>query len=61
MELHERSWSSTSACGVARVLVECSSNFLTFGRVWGHVGGCGDMSHGWWQGVGACGRGLDMS
>ena len=26
----------------------------TCGRVWGHVAGCGDMSHGWWQGVGAC-------
>ena len=28
------------------------------GRVWGHVAGCGDMWHRWWQGVGACGRGL---
>ena len=35
---------------------------------WEHVVGCGDMWqgvgdmwHGWWQGVGACGRGLDMS
>ena len=26
----------------------------TCGRVWGHVAGCGDMSHGWWQGVGVC-------
>ena len=25
----------------------------TCGRVWGHVAGCGDMWHGWWQGVGA--------
>ena len=33
----------------------------TCGRVWGHVAGCGNMSHGWWQGVGACARGLDMS
>ena len=32
----------------------------TCGRVWGHVAGCGVMWHGWWQGVGACGRGLDM-
>ena len=31
------------------------------GRVWGHVAGCGDMWHGWWPGVGACGRGLDTS
>ena len=31
------------------------------GRVQGHVAGCGDMWHGWWQGVGACGRGLDTS
>ena len=31
----------------------------TCGRVWRHVTGCGDMWHGWWQGVGACGRGLD--
>ena len=28
---------------------------------WEHVVGCGDMWHGWWQGVGACGRGLDTS
>ena len=27
--------------------------------VWRHVTGCGDMWHGWWQGVGTCGRGLD--
>ena len=33
----------------------------TCGRVWEHVAGCGDMWHGWWQGVRACGRGLDMS
>ena len=32
----------------------------TYGRVWGHVTGCGDMLHGWWQDVEACGRGLDM-
>ena len=28
----------------------------TFGRVWGHVAGCGGM----WQGVGAYGRGGSM-
>ena len=33
----------------------------TCGRVWGHVAGCGDMWQGWWQDVGVCGRGLDMS
>ena len=33
----------------------------TCGREWRHVAGCGDMWHGWWQGVGACGRGLDTS
>ena len=41
-------WEHVVGCGVC-------------GRVWGHVAGCGDMLHGWWQGVGACGRGLDMS
>ena len=29
----------------------------TCGRVWGYVAGCGSMWQGWWQGVGACGRG----
>ena len=32
----------------------------TCGRVWGHVTGCGGMWQGWWQGVGAYGRGGGM-
>ena len=33
----------------------------TCGEVWKHVAGCGDRWQGWWQGVGACGRGGGMS
>ena len=31
-----------------------------YGRMWGHVAGCGGMWQGWWQGVEACGRGLGI-
>ena len=51
------------ACGRGSGLVHGrrhAAGAVTCGRLWRHVAGCGDMWHGWWQGVGACGRGLDM-
>ena len=38
------------------LMVTCD-RYGAFGRVWGHVVGCGSMWQECWQGVGSCGRG----
>ena len=43
-------------CGVSGLWHKCGRGG-TCGMVWGHVAGCEGMWQGWWQGVGACGRG----